>query len=124
MENIKKIFKIVIINTIICFLIGLIFQSKYLFLGMSGGCIISVLSFYLLALDSKAIAYTNDIKAAKKIAYFGYARRYFLHMIFLGLLLYLTNDFKLFLSGFIGTLNVKLTIYFMNVLEKIKKYLK
>ena len=78
----------------------------------------------MLALDSKAIAYTNDIKAAKKIAYFGYARRYFLHMIFLGLLLYLTNDFKLFLSGFIGTLNVKLTIYFMNVLEKIKKYLK
>ena len=77
----------------------------------------------MLSLDSKAITYTKDIKVAKRIAYIGYAKRYFLHLLFLGTLLYFTNDFKLFLSGFIGTLNVKLSIYFINIFKKFKSFL-
>ncbi|WP_029758322.1 ATP synthase subunit I [Fusobacterium nucleatum] len=124
MEEIKKLFKITIIVTIVFFLLGLIFQNKYLLFGISGGCAVSVIALYMLSLDSKAIVYSNNIKIAKRIAYIGYAKRYILHFMFLAALLYFSNDFKLFLSGFIGTLNTKLTIYFMNVLEKIKKYLK
>ncbi|MCY7007425.1 hypothetical protein PKF05_04560 [Fusobacterium simiae] len=124
MEEIKKLFKITIIVTIVFFLLGLIFQNEYLLFGISGGCAVSVIALYMLSLDSKAIVYSNNIKIAKRIAYIGYAKRYILHFMFLAALLYFSNDFKLFLSGFIGTLNTKLTIYFMNVLEKIKKYLK
>ena len=123
MEEVKKLFKITIIVTIIFFLLGLIFQDKYLLFGLSGGCTVSVISLYLLSLDSKAITYTKDIKVAKRIAYIGYAKRYFLHLLFLGTLLYFTNDFKLFLSGFIGTLNVKLSIYFINIFKKFKSFL-
>ena len=124
MEEIKKLFKITIIVTTITFLLGLIFQNKYLLFGISGGCAISVIALYMLSQDSKAIAYSKDIKVAKRIAYIGYAKRYFLHLLFLGILLYFTNDFQLFLSGFIGTLNVKLSIYFMSILKKIKSLLK
>ena len=124
MEDIKNLFKKAIIVTIVCFLLGLFFQNKYLLFGISGGCTISVIALYMLSVDTKAIVYSKDIKTAKRIAYIGYAKRYFLHFIFLAVLLYFFKDFKLFLSGFIGTLNVKLTIYTMNVLERIKKYLK
>ena len=123
MEGVKKLFKITIIVTIIFFLLGLIFQDKYLLFGLSGGCSVSVVALYMLSLDSKAITYTKDIKVAKRIAYIGYAKRYFLHLLFLGTLLYFTNDFKLFLSGFIGTLNVKLSIYFINIFKKFKSFL-
>jgi len=124
MEEIKKLFKITIIVTTVTFLLGLIFQNKYLLFGISGGCAISVIALYMLSQDSKAIAYSKDVKVAKRIAYIGYAKRYFLHLLFLGILLYFTNDFQLFLSGFIGTLNVKLSIYFMTILKKIKSLLK
>ena len=123
MEEVKKLFKITIIITIIFFLLGLIFQDKYLLFGLSGGCAVSVVALYMLSLDSKAITYTKNIKAAKRIAYIGYAKRYFLHLLFLATLLYVTNDFKLFLSGFIGTLNVKLSIYFINIFKKFKSFL-
>ena len=124
MEEIKKLFKITITVTIVTCLLGLIFQNKYLLFGISGGCAVSVIALYMLSLDSKAITYSKNIKIAKRIAYIGYAKRYFLHFIFLAVLLYFFKDFKIFLSGFIGTLNVKLTIYTMNALERIKKYLK
>ncbi|WP_147369640.1 hypothetical protein LDK30_09025 [Fusobacterium polymorphum] len=124
MEEIKKLFKITIIVTTITFLLGLIFQNKYLLFGISGGCAISVIALYMLSQDSRAIAYSKDVKVAKRIAYIGYAKRYFLHLLFLGILLYFTNDFQLFLSGFIGTLNVKLSIYFISILKKIKSLLK
>ena len=123
MEEIKKLFKITIIVTTVTFLLGLIFQNKYLLFGISGGCAISVIALYMLSQDSKAIAYSKDVKVAKRIAYIGYAKRYFLHLLFLGILLYFTNDFQLFLSGFIGTLNVKLSIYFINILNKFKSFL-
>ena len=124
MEEVKKLFKITIIVTVVTFLLGLIFQNKYLLFGISGGCAISVIALYMLSQDSKAISYSKDVKVAKRIAYIGYAKRYFLHLLFLGILLYFTNDFQLFLSGFIGTLNVKLSIYFMSILKKIKSLLK
>ena len=124
MEEIKKLFKITIIVTVVTFLLGLIFQNKYLLFGISWGCAISVIALYMLSQDSKAIAYSKDVKVAKRIAYIGYAKRYFLHLLFLGILLYFTNDFQLFLSGFIGTLNVKLSIYFISILKKIKSLLK
>ena len=124
MEEIKKLFKITIIVTTVTFLLGLIFQNKYLLFGISGGCAISVIALYMLSQDSKAIAYSKDVKVAKRIAYIGYAKRYFLHLLFLGILLYFTNDFQLFLSGFIGTLNVKRSIYFISILKKIKSLLK
>jgi len=123
MEEVKKLFKITITVTIVTCLLGLIFQDKYLLFGLSGGCAVSVIALYMLSLDSKAISYTKDVKAAKRIAYIGYAKRYFLHLLFLGTLLYFTNDFKLFLSGFIGTLNVKLSIYFINIFKKFKSFL-
>ena len=50
----------------------------------------------MLSQDSKAIAYSKDVKVAKRIAYIGYAKRYFLHLLFLGILLYFTNDFSTF----------------------------
>ncbi len=124
MEDIKNLFKKTIIVTIVCFLLGLVFQNKYLLFGISGGCAISVIALYMLSVDTKAIIYSKNIKTAKRIAYIGYAKRYFLHFIFLAVVLYFFKAFKIFLSGFIGTLNVKLTIYTMNALERIKKYLK
>ena len=44
MEDIKNLFKKTIIVTIVCFLLGLVFQNKYLLFGISGGCAISVVS--------------------------------------------------------------------------------
>ena len=122
MEDIKNLFKKTIITTIICFLLGLVFQNKYLFFGIGGGCAISVIALYLISVDSKAITYSKDVKVAKKIAYIGYTKRYFLHLLFFVALFYFFNDFRLFLCGFIGTLNVKLTIYCMNILKKIKSF--
>ena len=55
MEDIKNLFKKTIIVTIVCFLLGLVFQNKYLLFGISGGCAISVIALYMLSVDTKAI---------------------------------------------------------------------
>ena len=76
MEGYKKIyFKKTIITTIICFLLGLVFQNKYLFFGIGGGCAISVIALYLISVDSKAITYSKDVKVAKRIAYIGLCQK-------------------------------------------------
>ena len=54
MEDIKNLFKKTIIVTIVCFLLGLVFQNKYLLFGISGGCAISVIALYMLSVDTKA----------------------------------------------------------------------
>jgi len=64
MEDIKNLFKKTIIVTIVCFLLGLVFQNKYLLFGISGGCAISVIALYMLSVDTKAIIYSKDMKKA------------------------------------------------------------
>lgn len=44
-------------------------------------------------LDSKVIVYLKDVKVVKRIVYIGYVKRYFLYLLFLGVLLYFINDF-------------------------------
>ena len=110
MEEIRTLFKRTIIITIVCVVLGVITRNTSLLFGISGG--------------SKAISYCRDTKTAKRIAYSGYAKRYFLYIGFLAVLLYFFDDFKVFLGGAIGMLNVKFNIFFMVALEKVKKYLK
>lgn len=124
MEEVKGLFKRTIIVTIACIVLGLITRNIFLLFGISGGCAVSIVSLYLLSQDVKAISYCRDVRTAKRIAYSGYAKRYFLYLAFLAVLIYFFDDFKVFLGGAIGLMNVKFNIYFMAVLEKIKIYLK
>lgn len=124
MEEIRTLFKRTIIITIVCVVLGVMTRNTSLLFGISGGSIVSILSLYMLSLDVKAISYCRDTKTAKRIAYSGYAKRYFFYIGFLAVLLYFFDDFKVFLGGAIGMLNVKFNIFFMVALEKVKKYLK
>ncbi len=121
MEEVKIIFKRMIMTTIILFLYGIIFQIKYIYFGCVSGCLVALLNFYLLSQNVKAVAYTKDVKYAKKIAILGYLKRYFIYMIYLALIIYCLG-FNFFIAGIIGLLMLKFNIYILIISEKIKKF--
>ena len=88
MEDIKKLFNRMIIVTIIFLIYGLVIRNKYVLVGLVSGCIISILSLYMLSTDVKSIAYTKDQKIAKRIALIGFLKRYFLYIIYLAIILH------------------------------------
>lgn len=120
MEDIKKLFRRMVFTSLIFLVAGLITRNNYVLVGLVSGSIISILSLYILSMDVKSIAYCKDHKIARRIAVLGYLKRYFLYMIYLGIILYFL-DFKYFISAVIGLLNVRINIYLLLLEEKINK---
>lgn len=123
MEDIKKLFNRNIIVTIIFLIYGLVIRNKYVLVGLVSGCIISILSLYMLSTDVKSIAYTKDQKIAKRIALIGFLKRYFLYIIYLAIILHFL-DFKYFILAVIGLFNTRFNIYIIALENKIKKFKK
>lgn len=123
MEEIKKLFKRMIATSSVILVIGLITGNSHILVGLLSGSIISILSLYILSTDVKNIAYCNDHKLARKIAIFGYLKRYILYMLYLAIILYFL-DFKYFISAVIGLLSVRFNIYMILLEEKLKKFKK
>lgn len=123
MEDIKKLFNRMIIVTIIFLIYGLVIRNKYVLVGLVSGCIISILSLYMLSTDVKSIAYTKDQKIAKRIALIGFLKRYFLYIIYLAIILHFL-DFKYFISAVIGLFNTRFNICIIALENKIKKFKK
>lgn len=121
MEDVKIIFKRMIITIILVLLYGLIFQIKYVYIGCVSGCLVALLNFYLLSEDVKNIAYIKDVKYAKRVAVLGYLKRYFIYMVYLGIVIYFLG-FNFFISGVIGLFSVRFNIYILIISEKIKKF--
>lgn len=120
MDDIKKLFKRMIITTIIFLVFGIITKNLHIIIGFVSGCIISILSLYILSVDVKAIAYSKEVKIAKRMAILSYLKRYVLYMVYLASILYFF-DFKYFFSGVIGLFIVRFNIYLIVLEEKIKK---
>lgn len=123
MEDIRKLFKRMILTAVIFLIFGIITKNPHIIIGFVSGCIISILSLYILSVDVKAIAYSKDVKVAKRMAILGYLKRYVIYMIYLASILYFF-DFKYFFSGVIGLLVVRFHIYLIVLEEKIKKFKK
>lgn len=123
MEEIKKLFKRMGITSLIFLALGIITRNNYVLLGLFSGSVISILSLYLLSIDVKSIAYCKEHKLARRIAVFGYLKRYVLYIIYLGGILYFL-DFKYFISAIIGLLSIRLNIYLILLEDKLKKFKK
>lgn len=123
MDEIKKLFKRMILTSLGILIVGLVSRNNYILIGLLSGSIISILSLYILSVDVKSIAYCNDHKTARKIAIFGYFKRYILYMLYLVIILYFL-DFKHFILAVIGLLSVRFNIYMILLEEKLKKFKK
>lgn len=120
MEDVKKLFKRMAITAIAFLIYGLVIRNEYVVIGLVSGCVISILSLYMLSLDVKSIAYTKDQRIARKIAVIGALKRYFIYLAYLTAILYFLN-FKYFISAAIGLFNARFNIYIIAIENKIKK---
>lgn len=123
MEEVKKLFKRMWITALLFLVAGLVSRNSHLGFGTTSGCLISILSLYMLSMDTKSIAYCKDVKVAKRIAMLGFAKRYILHFAFFAALLYFL-DFKYFISAVIGVFSLRFNIYIIAVEQKLKKFKK
>ncbi len=121
MKEVKIIFKRMLITIFSVFIYGIIFQIKYVYIGCTSGCLVALLNFYLLSKDVKNITFTRNIKYAKRVAFLGYLKRYFIYMAYLGGLIYFLG-FDFFVSGVIGLFAVRFNIYILIISEKIKNF--
>lgn len=119
MEEIRKLFKRMFITVIIFLIYGLVTANKHILLGTVSGGLVAILSLYILSVNVKSIAYSQDVRYAKKIAILGYTKRYILYILYLVSILYFL-DFKYFVAGIIGLLSVKANIYILVISEKLK----
>lgn len=119
MEDIKKLFRNLVITAIIYFIYGILINNKYVLLGTVSGVIIAIFNLYLLSMDIKTITYIADKNYAKKIALTGYIKRYAIYIIYLGSLIYFLG-FRYFICGVIGLLSLKINIFLLIFFKKIK----
>lgn len=124
MEIIKKIFKNAFITSLVILGYGVISRSNLIYIGMFGGSLLSILGFYMIALDSKKSIHSSS---PMKASVLGYLRRYFIYAIFLG---GLTKYFgiSMLVCSAIGLLNIKFNIFISTLSDNIlmfkEKYLK
>lgn len=119
MEDIKRLFRNLVITAIIYFIYGILINNKYVLLGTVSGVIITIFNLYLLSIDIKTITYIKDKNYAKRIAFTGYIKRYVIYIIYLGSLIYFLG-FKYFICGVIGLLSIKINIFLLVFFKKIK----
>lgn len=118
MEIIQKIFKNAFITSLLILVYGIISQSNLIYIGMLGGSLLSILGFYMIALDSKRTIYSSS---PMKAGVLGYLKRYFIYAIFLGVL---TKYFgiSMLVCSAIGLLNIKFNIFILTLSENILRF--
>lgn len=119
MEDIKLIFRNASILACAILIYGLILQNKYILLGSFGGAVLSIGGFYSLCQDVKTQVYQQDASRARAFA--RYLKRYVAYGLFLGIL-GKVYGLEMILSGAIGLLNIKLNIYLLPLIKKIRRY--
>ena len=117
MNKIKKILKNSTILATSIFIIGLLTFNIYVILIFIGACV-SILSFYMMIQDAKLISYAETTKQGTKIARLGFAKRFFLYLIALGIAGYFYKEKGIFCVG-IGMLNIKINIYLLTLYERL-----
>ena len=100
MEDIKTIFKHVLIGTF-------------------SACLVSILSFYSLCEDVKTQVFLKD--DSRRRAFLRYLKRYVLSGVYLAVLGYFWG-LPMILSAAVGLLNIKLNIYLLPIFKKLKNY--
>lgn len=124
MDEIKSLIQRAFITSVIIIIYGFIVKEKMVYIGMFTGSLISILAFYMICLDVKAIAAKGG---AYKAGILSYLKRYFLYGLILWLAIYFFG-IGMMLSTAIGLLNIKFNIYIMvlykNFIKFKKKYLK
>lgn len=118
MDELKKIIKRGIITAIVVLVYGVLSGNKYIYMGMFLGAILSVVGFYMICLDAKAVLASNS---PFKVGVTGYLKRYFLYGIFLALATKFYG-FPMLVSGVIGLLNIKFNILAIALFNNIKKF--
>lgn len=125
MNDIKRIFKRAAVTAIIILIYGILVKSEYVYLGMFSGSVMSILVFYLLCLDIKSIAASESV--SRKRGFIGYAKRYAVYGIYLGIMAHFFG-LPMLLGSAIGLLNIKANILLIilseNILKLRDKYLR
>lgn len=125
MEDIKNVIKRSFITSGIIIIYGLIIREKMVYLGMFGGSLVSILTFYMLCLDVKSIVANKQ--GSYKAGIISYVKRYAIYCISLGVAAYFYGTGML-LSTAVGLLNIKFNIMLMVLYKSLKsfkrKYLK
>lgn len=124
MEEVKKIIKNSTITSLVILIYGVLIRSREVYIGMSGGSLVSILCFYMIYIDVK----TSIIKGANfKSGVLGYLKRYAIYLSVLAGASYFF-DLAMMLGTAIGLLNVKfnilLVVLYKNLLKWKDKYLK
>lgn len=123
-RELEKLFKNTAKTTVVILIYGILVREKAIYIAMTVGSLISMLSLYFLYRDAEFIMSTQN--SPMKNTLLGYGKRYLLYGIFLWLMIYV--DFKWFVGGMLGLLTVKfnillkmVSIHLKYIKEKLKK---
>ena len=125
MEDIKNIIRRSFITSGIILIYGLVIREKMVCIGMFGGSLVSILTFYMLCIDVKSVVAKGG--GSYKAGMISYIKRYVLYGVALGASAYFYG-MGMLLSTAIGLLNIKFNILVMVLYKNFKnlkkKYLK
>lgn len=125
MEDIKNVIRRGFITSGIILIYGLLIREKMVCIGMFGGSLISILTFYMLCIDVKSTVAKGG--GSYKAGMISYIKRYVIYGVSLGASAYFFG-IGMLLSTAIGLLNIKFNILVMVLYKNLKgfkkKYLK
>lgn len=125
MEDIKNVIRRGFITSGIILIYGLLIREKMVCIGMFGGSLISILTFYMLCIDVKSTVAKGG--GSYKAGMISYIKRYVIYGVSLGASAYFFG-IGMLLSTAIGLLNIKFNILIMVLYKNLKgfkkKYLK
>lgn len=108
-EDLKLMIKKAWIFTGIIFIFGLATLSKALFIGMTFGCIVSIIAFYSIIKTARVSVNLSSSKKATNYTRLSYLKRY--AMYGLALFLMMKLDYSYFIACALGLLNIKIVIF-------------
>lgn len=122
-KELEKLFKNTGKTTVVILIYGVLVREKAIYIAMTLGSLISMLSLYLLYRDAEFIMHAKNNPMRNTLL--GYGKRYLIYGIFLWAMIYV--DFRWFVGGMLGLLTVKFNILFKMIsihLKYIKEKLK
>jgi len=117
MEQLKKIIKRSLRASIIILIYGILIRNPVVYIGMFVSSLVSVLTFYMLCLETESILFSNNIK---RNTFISYGKRYLLYLLTFLVMGYF-GGLQYIAAAAIGLFNIRFNIFIIMIQTKISK---
>ncbi|MFK4786131.1 ATPase [Fusobacterium sp. MFO224] len=117
MEQLKKIIKRGLKTSIIILIYGIFIRNPVVYIGMFISSLVSVLTFYMLCIETQSIMFSENIK---RKAFVSYGKRYLLYLLTFLIMGYF-GGLEYIAAAAVGLFNIRFNIFIIIFQDKIFK---